>query len=64
MTKLEQFHEYCAKTGHPDSVSSFTMWVELEAVKEQSSARIVQLEKEIADLKESLLNSRIGLESE
>jgi hypothetical protein len=35
MTKLEQYHEYCAKTGHTDSVSSFTMWVELEELRRQ-----------------------------
>jgi hypothetical protein len=51
MTKLEQYQEYCAKPGHPDSVSSFTMWVELESVKEQSSTRIAELEKKLAFLR-------------
>jgi hypothetical protein len=58
MTKLEQYQEYCAETGHPDSVSSFTMWVELEAVKEQSSARIAELEQN-AQLEIDRLNAQI-----
>jgi hypothetical protein len=51
MTKLEQFKEYCAKTGMPDSVSLFTMWCELVELERQVAERDALLKEKDAALK-------------
>lgn len=50
MTRLEEFNEYCDKTGLPDSVAAFALfnaWIEAEEkLKNITERHLVQLDFE------------------